>query len=138
MKNYYEACNIVANWFIVLTKDSEQSSFSQSNINPCLFTRNNYIAINYVNDYLAFYENKYVLEELVLLLKDEFKLTNKSDLATFLGVNINKIEHNTLKLIQPYLTECVIKVIYLNRDIKIHNILANKTLFCNKSTLKCI
>jgi len=54
--------------------------------------------ISYIDDYLVFYKNKSILEELILLLKDEFKLTDKGDLATFLGININKIGHNTLEL----------------------------------------
>ena len=52
--------------------------------------------ISYVNDCFVFCKNKSILKELILSLKDEFKLTNKGDLATFLGVNINKIEYNTL------------------------------------------
>jgi len=94
--------------------------------------------ISYINDCLVFYKNKSVLEELILSLKDKFKLTNEGDLATFLGININKTKHNTLELTQPHLIERIIKAVGLNGDIKMHGTLANTTLFYNKSSPKCI
>ena len=83
----------------MLTKGLEQCGFSQSTIDPYLFTRDNCIMISYVDNCLIFYKNKSVLEELILSLKDEFKLTNEGDLTIFLGVNINKTWYNTLELI---------------------------------------
>ena len=49
-----------------------------------------------VDDYLSFWKKDKALEELIITLKDEFKLTDQDDLDTFLVVLIKKIWHNNL------------------------------------------
>ena len=55
-----------------------------------------------------FCKNDKVLEDLILSLKDEFKLTEKGDLETFLSILFKKLNYNKLELTQPYLIQRII------------------------------
>ena len=85
LKNYYETKDTAANQFNVLQKAFKQYSFQHNtDIDLCLFTRNNCIIIIHAGDYLIFYENQKIFNELIESLKDDFKLTDEGDLETFL------------------------------------------------------
>ena len=90
MKNCYRTKDIVANWFTILQNSLEQRRFLSSKIDPYLFTRRDCIIITYVDNYLIFYKNKKVLDDLIEPLKGEFNLTDEGDLEAFLGIKATK------------------------------------------------
>ena len=74
LKNCYGTKDAAANWFNVLQKALEQRGFQQcTNIDPCLFTRDDCIIITYVDDCLIFYKNDKILEELINSLENELQ-----------------------------------------------------------------
>ena len=130
LKNCYGTKDAAANWFSMLQKALKQHGFKQNaEVDPCLLTRNNCIIIKHTDDYLIFCKNKRVLEELIESLKDKFKLTNKGDLETFLGMQFKQINYNTLEMAQPHLIQRVLDALNLANDAKIRNTLAN-TILC--------
>jgi len=68
------------------------------------------------------------LDELILSLEKDFKLTDEGDLEIFLGVLFKKHSHNILELNQPYLIQRIIDALYLEDKSKMHNTPANVTL----------
>ena len=58
LKNYYGTHDTAANWYAVLLVSLEERSFNKSTIDPCLFTREDYIIITYVDNYLIFYKKR--------------------------------------------------------------------------------
>ena len=69
--------------------------------------------IVHADDCLMFYERKIVLNELVKSLKDDFKLTNKSNLEVFLDAQFKRINCNTLEISQPHLMQCMLNAFNL-------------------------
>ena len=75
-----------------------------------------------------FCKNDKVLEDLILSLKDEFKLTEKGDLETFLSILFKKLNYNKLELTQPYLIQRIIDALGMQAESKMHDASANVTL----------
>ena len=97
LKNCYGPKHAVANWFSVLQTELEDRDFQQrTGIDPCLFTRDDFIIATHVDDCLIFYENDNSLKELIALLEKEFKRTDEGDIQTFLRSLFKNYSHNTL------------------------------------------
>ena len=74
-------------------------------------------------------KNKSILDNLINSLKDDFKLTDKGNLSTFLTVNFWKIDYDKLKLNQLHLIERILKALGLNNNTKIHDTPTNTILY---------
>ena len=88
----------VANWLPVLQKSLEQHSFCQSNVDPCLFARNDCVIATRVDDCLVFCKNDKILNELIDSLQGEFNLTDEGDLESSLGIKITHYGHDVNEL----------------------------------------
>ena len=106
------------------------------NIDPYLFIQSDCVIITYVDDCLIFYKNDEVLKELIKSSEDEFKLTDKGDLETFLGVLFKKKGYNKLELTQPYLIQQIIHALGIEEELKMRDTPANVTLNQDESGKK--
>ena len=69
IKNCYSAKDAAANWFAVLQKALEDRGFRQcTDIDPCLFLRDDCIIVTHVDDCLIFHKNDNALKELIAFL----------------------------------------------------------------------
>ena len=96
LKNCYESRDVAANWCTVLSDSLEERSFKKSAIDPCSLIREDCMIFTHVDDCLTFYKKNEVLTELIESLKDDFKLTDESDLESFLGIQFKNIDKSTL------------------------------------------
>ena len=92
-----------------LTSHNPKYGFKQSQIDPCLFIRDDCFLLVYVDDMLCFSRDGKVLDELVQTLKDDFKITDEDEVTKYLGVDVEKKDENTIVMRQPFLIERVIE-----------------------------
>ena len=64
--------------------------FCQSKVDPCLFYKNDTIIVIYVDNYIIFAKDHVKVQEIIISLKDNFKLTDEGDLSIYLRINIDK------------------------------------------------
>ena len=129
LKNYYGTKDTATNCFAVLQKALEQRGFQKcTNTDPYLFTMNDCTIITNVDDCLIFHNNYKVLEDLIMLLKDEFQLTDRGDLDAFLGVLFKKHSYNKLEMMQHHLIQRIVDTLGTQDESKMHDAHANATL----------
>ena len=65
LKNCYGSKDAAANWFTVLSNSLQERGFTQSPIDPCLFTHSDCIIATYVDDCLIFCKKEDTLKNLI-------------------------------------------------------------------------
>ena len=100
------------NWFQKLKKALVDWDFAPSAVDPCVYFTKNAIAIVYVDDVIIIAKNKSILDSIVKSLFDgeeNFNLTDKGSLNTYLGIEIRDLDKETYELNQPHLIDRIIK-----------------------------
>jgi hypothetical protein len=83
--------------------------FEQSTADPCLFIHEHVICITYVNDCLFFAPNSADIDAMINGLHiADMELNKDDDVASFLGVKMNRSESGSIELLQTGLIDCVI------------------------------
>lgn len=95
-------------------------------------------AIAHVNDFYTFYKQQKVLANLIKSLEDEFRLTDKGDLKTFLWVSFIQEDKNALEINQPHQIESRLEALSLNDDAKMCDAPSNNMLHRDKDGKKRI
>jgi len=105
------------NFFLLLKEALEQCGFVQSQYDPCLFATESVICLCYVDDCIFYSRSESDIWEIIGDLKSPKKadhLTMKSeqesDIAGFLGIDIQKYEDGTMELVQSGLIKRILKV----------------------------
>ena len=120
-KNLYGLADAPYNWFQKLTEGLESEEFKRSEIDQCVFLRNDCVIMVYVDDMIALAKNKSVLEKLVHNLKQkDFILTDKGTLTKYLGVDVKHQPDGTFELKQTFLIQRIIDLLGLEGDSQ-HN-----------------
>ena len=65
-------------------------SYTQSEIDLCLFCRDNLIIVAYTGNYIIFAKDYTKVKGIIKSLKTNFTLTDEGDLSTYLEIDINK------------------------------------------------
>ena len=89
-KNLYETRQAAENWFDMLKTGLEDEGFGQNKVEPCLFVRNNYIVIFYVDDCCIFSKDKEKIDALLINPSKVFKLTDEGGVKSYIGINVSK------------------------------------------------
>ena len=74
----------------------EERDFVHSKTDPYLFTRHDCVMITRENDCLVFFRKIEFIIALIVPLEDKFKLSDKSDLASFLGRQFKCLDSSAL------------------------------------------
>ena len=120
-KNLYGLCDASYNWFQKISQGLEEEGFVRSEIDQCVFLRNDCIVLLYVDDMIALAKNKKVLNMLVDSLKHKnYILTNEGSLTKYLGVNVKYKRNGFFKLVQPFLIQRIVDLLGLEGE-SIHN-----------------
>ena len=122
-KNLYGLKQAAKNFFLLLQTTLEGIGFKQSQVDPCLFLRDDCICAVYVDDTLFFSKDKKVLDEVVNSLNAKLALKDEGEVNDFLGIKIRKQPDGGIELTQPMLIQNVLKLLGLTGDEvkKIHN-----------------
>jgi len=98
LKNIYGLKQAGYNWYNKLTDELFKAGFRQSAVNKCLFIRDDCIIIVYVDDCLLFSQSDTVLDEMLTLLNQQFKITSSHSIENYLGLEVSKSVDNVITL----------------------------------------
>ena len=103
-------------WYNHLRNYLLKSGFKPSDIDPCLFLKDNLAIIVYVDDAIILSrDDSTITTFLNKLEKDSFEFTIDGDFASYLGVTIKFQEDESIKLTQEHLTNQIIELLGLER-----------------------
>jgi hypothetical protein len=122
------------NWFEKLKAGLIDRDFVQSQVDKCVFYRQDCIILTYVDDCIIVGKDMQIVDSLIESLTvghEKFLLTDEGSIDKYLGVLIKDIDDTTFEMTQPFLTERIIS--YLNLDINLtkgKNTPVGKPLLC--------
>jgi hypothetical protein len=77
-------------WFEHLKAHLLKRGFSQSRLDPCLFYSATVTLVVYVDDVICASKDSAAIQTVLTSLKSEFTLTEEGELATFLGISVDR------------------------------------------------
>ena len=69
LNNCYGSKDAAANWFTVLSNGLQERGFTQSPIDPCLFTRDDCIIVTYIDKCLIFLQEERYIEKFNTIIR---------------------------------------------------------------------
>jgi hypothetical protein len=123
-KNDYGLRQAGNNWFNHLSSSLLARGFTQSSIDPCLFTKKDFKFLVSVHDCLLFAKT----DTIIASLKSEFNLASQGSVGAFLGVDIQWNIDGHLELVQPGLIQSIISLCGLKHESNEHKNLAYNIL----------
>ena len=72
----------------------------------------------HVDDFLVFYKDKSMLDDLIKSMEDSFKFTVEGDLVSCLGMKFKKLGTSSFKMSQPHLITRIIEMLGLDDNEK--------------------
>ena len=114
-KNLYGSRNAARNWWLRLRGGLLRRRFIQSEIDPCLFMRDDCLLVCYSDDVCLLGRNQHVLQQVIADLREEFILDDEGEVKDFLGVRVeNNREAGTLTLTQQGLIDLILRQVGLD------------------------
>ena len=123
-KSLYGLKQSSSNWFRFLTKGLTDRNFIPSQIDPCIYYKDNCIVLIYVDDCIILSRNKSVIDDFISSLKngkEKYILTDEGEIDKYLGVDIVK-SANTVTMKQPYLIERCLTEMGITDDMNIKKV----------------
>ena len=119
VKNLYGLKDAGRTWFEHLKQGLGSLGFTSSEIDPCIFFKENCVIIVYVDDCLIFANKKETADKVIAELMTSYSLTDEGELgvegetfSSYLGV---KVEYNKVSgeitLSQPFLIERILELL---------------------------
>jgi hypothetical protein len=110
-KNLYGLKSASITWFNFMCKGLEAEGFVKSEIDQCVFLRDDCILLVYVDDVIAISNDVAVMDKLVKNLQKNYTLEDEGSLTKYLGVDMKINNDGTMELKQPFLIERILKLI---------------------------
>ena len=88
-----------------------------------------------MGNFIIFAKDYTKVKEIIKSLETDFKLIDKSNLSTYLGIDITKNNDGSQTLSQPFLIDCIIKALNLENDSKVHDTPAIEILTSDKKEI---
>ena len=118
-KNLYGQKQAGKVWFDHLSKGLINIGFKRSEVDECVFTRRNTIFMCYVDDGIfSDPEDSNIDQAIQDLKKAGFDIENRGNLQDYLGIHIEHLPNNRIKLSQPHLIEQIINQVKLTNPRK--------------------
>jgi len=116
-KNLYGLKQASHNWFLMLSNGLRDRGFEPSQVDPCVFYKEDMIVLVYVDDVIAVAKDGKMIDNLVDSLREgneHFKLTSEGKLDEYLGVEIVNSEGDSFEIKQPHLISRLLKAVNIN------------------------
>jgi Reverse transcriptase (RNA-dependent DNA polymerase). len=128
-KNLYGLKQAAYNWHELLKSGLLKLGFKQSQVEPCLFMKQDIVCLLYVDDTLFFSTDDKLIDKHISALQSlQFELTDEGDIDTFLGVKLTNNPDGSITMTQPAMTDQVLKALGLTNDSKSHKTPATSPL----------
>ena len=116
-KNLYGSKSAARNWWLHLRKGLLERGFRQSEMDPCLFMRNDCLLLCYVDDCILVGQSQQALLQVIADLRRTFIIDDEGEVSDFLGVNINRnVDSGTIELTQTGLIDSILHQLNLHPD----------------------
>ena len=115
-KSLYGLKQASLNWFEKLKQGLMNQEFTPSEINPCLYLKENMVLLTYVDNCIIISPSRNSIDRLISSMQsgpENFKLTNKGGVNKFLGVKITRLDDNSFELSQPFLINRILNFLSL-------------------------
>ena len=109
----------------MLKSGLEDEGFKQNKLDPCIFVRNNFIVICYVDYCCIFFKYKKKIDAILKNLSKTFKMTDKGDVKSYIGMNYRKNPNGTITMSQPAIIEKILNRLGICNETKMHDTLEN-------------
>ena len=91
LQNLYGLEDAGRTWYQYLHSGLLKMGFKQSQVDPCLFVRGSLMLLVYINNCLVFSPKDKDIKSFVNDLKKKFVITDKGDISSYLGIQIDKM-----------------------------------------------
>ena len=119
-KSLYGLKQVSHNWFNYLGDALKGHGFIQSQVDQCVWYKDNIVLLQYVDDLLIIGIDDEIIATYKKELtegKENFIVTDGGPLASYLGVNVKKRANGTFELSQSFLIEKIINTIVSEEEI---------------------
>ncbi len=131
LQNLYGLKDAGATWYEHLKKGLFARKFTQSQVDPCLFHRDNLILVIYVDDCICMSPDPRLIDKFIADMKRDYILEDEGDINAYLGINVTRPTKDTIKLNQPALTKRIVDSLQLT-DQRQHQTPADRILTADK------
>ena len=110
-ENLYGLKNALLNWFEKLKEGLEARNLCQSEVDSCVFIRNNCVVLVYVDDCIIISPEMKVINTFVESMQnvsEKFILADDGDLVRFLGVEIDYKDNGSIEMTQSHLIQRIL------------------------------
>jgi hypothetical protein len=115
LKNIYGLKQAARTWFeylrdsLVDSEDNGGFGFTQSAVDPCIFHKEGFSLIVWVDDCLIFMKKKDLADTLIKDLQRQFTLTVEEDISAYLGIQMKWDKDNgEVTMSQPFLIKRIL------------------------------
>ena len=130
-KSIYALCQSSSNWYQHLTNGLKARDFFPSQVDPCVYYRENCIVLVFVDDCLIFSKDKSVIDGFIYSLQhgeENYILTDEGEIEKYLGVEIIKSKDGTMELRQPFLIDRCLEAMQVDSKMNIKKTPSTKPL----------
>ena len=126
-RNLYGGRDTGRTFYLFMVKGLNEIGFAKSAIDECIFYRNDTIFFSYVDDGIIIAPNQDKINLVIRDLSEKFNIEDKGDINEYLGVRIDYIADNKIRLHQPHLIKQIISDLGINEIIRRSQIPAAST-----------
>jgi len=112
-KSLYGIKQAARAWFHFLEPGLLKLGFRASEVDPCLFYRDDCIVALYVDDCLVFSPQQSVIDQVLLALRRDYLIGSQGSVQDFLGINITKDSTGATHFTQPGLIDSILSDLQL-------------------------
>ena len=115
-KSLYGDCRAANLWYRMLRKSLiDDMGFTCSEMDPCLFVKNNCIVVLYVDDAIIFSKDDAEIERILQQFCDlKYDFSRDTTFSSYLGIQLQSLADGCIKLLQPHLKSSAIDVMGLS------------------------
>ena len=117
-RNLYGGRDAGRTFYLFMVKGLCELGFSKSAIDECVFYRDDTIFFSYVDDGIIIAPNESKIKTIISDLNKKFDIEDKGNINEYLGVKIEYLRDNRVKLYQPHLIKQIVSDLNLNPRIR--------------------
>ena len=95
-------------YFLFMRDYLVKIGFVQNPSDPCIFFYKQVVLMMYVDDFIIGGPTDQAIDDAIELIKDNADVEDKGDISDYVGVHVEKLDNNTLKLSQPHLIKSIL------------------------------